>query len=439
MGLQVAHDPEKPSAEGEMPLSTAPFETLKDPVRVDCARFYTLGYKGLKFYRPHAFFSLPSVDVSHCESRSDVESLLRQTWTAHVKELRRAREWLEQLGAKPELASKATQLLLPLSGVEGPAARVLSPSEIQLPSSGPLAEISLEAPSDRRHRPSPGLQHSSDLEMEVCAAMSNCDRRTRSRRHGATGPGESSSDPHPAPRILVLDPNPAALAATEALLGIHGYTLNTFQSPERALGAFNFHSYELVLVASSMPRLDGLEFVSMVRRLPGMQNLPAALINARVSTHQKTQAMSLGVAACFDKPLSWAEVGPTLVDALEHPRTRRFQRVPARLQVETALEKRSTMPELAEEIGRRGFRLRTTRELFPDVTEHYRITLPEPLEPIRVEGKIVSRLTIPGDASILAGVHILSFLEGNESDWIQLIDARLQQGSEKRATPETDG
>ena len=138
----------------------------------------------------------------------------------------------------------------------------------------------------------------------------------------------------------------------------------------------------------------------------------------------------------FDKSLPWPKISLKLLEMLERPTVRRFQRVPTHLQVDTESDDR-TVPELTEEIARGGFRLRSKRELFPDIVERYQIKLPEPLTPISVEGQIVSRLTVPGDASILAGVRILSFLDGEEADWIQLTETLLREASMKDESPAT--
>ena len=126
MGLDLGPDSQQSSAQGELPLSTTPFETLNGSFRSESARFYTLGHKRLKFFQPSPFFHIPAVDVSRCESVSQVESALRRSWALRLRQLQSAREWLQGLGADVQLAAKGTQLLLRPKGVEGPAPRVQS-------------------------------------------------------------------------------------------------------------------------------------------------------------------------------------------------------------------------------------------------------------------------------------------------------------------------
>jgi CheY-like chemotaxis protein len=436
MGLQIRYEQGAPCAEGEILLATTPFETLQAPLRIARARFYTLGHNRLKFFEPRAFFALSPLEVSGCETADQLEDALRRAWAARIKETRRAANWVDGIGAKVQLTEQGTQLLLPLTGVDGPPAQVLSPTEIQLPSSGPLAEVSPNAPEQRRHRPSPSLEHSSDLEIELYDAMSRLGKRISV---AARAPIRRHPDPPSvaslARRILVLDPDRANLTAAETLLLTKGYKVDTFLDPERALGAFGSRSYEIVLTAASMPRVDGLEFASQLRGLPGVEHLPVVLMDQRFNARQQHEAAELGVGPFLTKPLSWAQLGSALVQTLEHPITRRFGRFSTHLQVETELATRKTA-ELTEEIGRGGFLLHTKRELFPDAIEQYRIRLPRPLKPVRVEGQVVSRLTVTGGPNVLAGIRILCFREGRESDWIQLV-GQLQREAPPRQGRQT--
>ena len=413
------------SAEGELMLSAAPFETLTDSIRIERACFYTLGYRRLKFYKPKAFFALPAVEVSRCQSPAEIESGLRQLWCQQIDALRAALDWLGQLDAPVQVGARGTQLLLPLPGEAGSPARMISPAEIQLPSSGPLADTSLPGPHARRHRPGPGLGDSSDLEIDIAEAMQRARKESLSAaRPRPVAPSAPPSSEPPGPRILVLERDKRDLSGTEALLLSHGNRVDTFQDPERALAAFRSRSYELVLTAASLPRADGLEFIVLVRSLPGMENLPVVLMSEHFSPGQRSEAEGLGVTGFFEKPVTWAGIREPLAQILEHSTVRRFRRVPAQLQVETECGERRVL-EFLEEIGRNGFRLRTQRDLFPDTVERYRIQLPSPLQPICVEGRSISRITSPGDASITAGIRIQRFLEGEESSWICLVEKLL--------------
>ncbi len=96
MGLNLGPDSQQSSAQGELPLSSTPFETLEGSFRSESARFYTLGHNRLKFFYPSPFFHVPAVDVSRCESVSQIESALRRSWALRLRQLQSAREWLQR-------------------------------------------------------------------------------------------------------------------------------------------------------------------------------------------------------------------------------------------------------------------------------------------------------------------------------------------------------
>jgi DNA-binding response OmpR family regulator len=435
MGLQLDHEAEGLSAEGELPLSTTPFETLRGSFRAERAHFYTLGHSRLKFCQPTPFFHLPAVDVSGCESIAQIESALRRAWASRSRDLYAAKAWLDGLSATMRVAARGTRLLLPLTGVDGPPAQVQSRTSIHLPSSGPLAEVSLNAPGERSHRPRPDLEHSSDLEIEVSEAMQRLARRcAETRRAPAPTQQVVVSSPDVVRRVLVVDRDRATLTAAETLLLPEGFQTDTFQAPERALAAFRSRSYDLVLAAARMPRGDGLEFTALVRELPGIENLPIVLMDDRISEMKKREAIAAGAAGYFRKPLVWSEIRERLTDLLERTSLRRFERFAVQLPVYNQ-SGNDAVAELTEQVARGGFALRSSRQLRLDTVERYLITLPNESLSVAVEGQVIYLDAVPGDTVTHAGIRVLRFLDDHEPDWIRLIEELVRRASSKGETP----
>ena len=63
IGLEAKHAEGETFAQGDLPLSPTPFQTLDRPFVISSARFYTLGHQKLKFHRPAVFFDLPAIDM----------------------------------------------------------------------------------------------------------------------------------------------------------------------------------------------------------------------------------------------------------------------------------------------------------------------------------------------------------------------------------------
>ena len=424
MGLDLGPETESqgPSANGELPLSATPFDTLGGSFRAQKALFYTLGHSRLKFFQPSPFFYVPALDVSRCESAEQIEAGLRRGWALRLRQLEAAQSWLLELGADVQVAGHGTQLLLPLKGVEGPPARVLSRASIQLPSSGPLVNASLNAPCERSHRPRSDLKRSAELDSELQGAMQQLARRCSSSRQASSHVAPTGSRGQGlVQRVLLVDRDREFLRTTASLLASHGFEIDCFQTPERALGAFRTRSYDLVLAAARMPRGDGLEFTSHVRELPGVENLPIVLLDERFSERQKRAAITAGAAGYFRKPLSWAEIGSRITELLDHTNLRRYERLEAQLTVHNE-HGSGPVVHLTHKVARGGFELRANHKLAPNSIERYRIVLPDSPVAVNVEGKVVYTKSVEGDPGLQAGVQVLRFLDDHEPDWIRLIE-----------------
>jgi CheY-like chemotaxis protein len=436
MGLEIEIADDQSSGYGRLPLAATPFPTLNEPFTLQSTSFYTLGHNRLKFFQPRAFFDLIAIDVSRCSSPVDLERALRRAWASRVRNLKDARAWLDELGAATTPSGRGTRLALPLSGTDSPPALVQSRTEIQLPSGGPLASAPPTSPASRRYRPLQSLQDSSDLELELSqairdAAAEGADSRRPLRKPEAVPPPSEAIEHQP--RILLLDDQPAELAVTESTLEVRRLRFDSFRDASRALEAFSQTSYDLVLSGVRMPRVDGLEFATRVRSLPGIDHLPIVLLDNHENSTTAKAARTAGAAAYFVKPLIWSEVGDTLVDLLEHRTQRRFTRYPLRLSIRVSSAE-GDFDELSLNVARGGVCLQTRREVFPGSVERYTVTLPKPLRPVEVEGMVMSRTTLPGRANVLAGVCWLRFLKETEPDWIRLIEAlaRRTNGADRR-------
>jgi CheY-like chemotaxis protein len=263
------------------------------------------------------------------------------------------------------------------------------------------------------------------MEREVRNARDRAEQRARAEADEEP----TTAGQEPTRRILVVDNDRATLAAAENTLRLQNYCVDCFQDPSRALAAFRECSYDLVLADRAMPRIDGLELTVRLQELPGIEKLPVVLMDERSSDGHQRAAQAAGAAGYLCRPLVWSEIGETLVDLLEHVPDRRFTRFPLRLSVQPE-SVAGAGTEMAEDVARSGMRLRTRREIFPGTVEVYKITLPRPLEPVRVEGEVRYRLAQPGQASILAGIHFRRFVGKCESRWIRLIEALARRRAE---------
>jgi len=414
------------SAEGALPLSATPFETLGRPLVFARARFYSLGHNRLKFFDPAIFFDLPALDVSRCASKGDIESALRRVWATQMRALAEALAWLRKLAAPTQLVAGGARLRF-LDEQTGPI-EVRAPRELLLPSSGALARQSLGQPGERRFRPLPSLESANELALSISSAVKERARHTQ----GAVPPsGPDERRPlrqKRARRVMAISSAPAGPVELATRLSLRQIELEHFRDASRALAAFRQRSYELVLVDTHIGREDGLELAADLRRLPGVEQLPIVILDERESGTNRAAARDAGAALYLAKPLDWDELEPTLLDLLDHAAQRRYQRYAARMAVRTAASA-GAWDELTELVGRGGICLRTRRDILPGAVERYRIHLPAPLEPIDVDGDVISRANLPGYASVLAGIRFRRFLDDGEARWIRLIEDLARRSS----------
>src|SRR5260370_39134021 len=83
-------------------------------------------------------------------------------------------------------------------------------------------------------------------------------------------------------RILLVDDNANGLAARRSVLEELGYGIVTAANGPEALEKFAVEKFDLVITDYRMPRMDGLELISRLRKLA--PDLPIVLVSGFVDT-----------------------------------------------------------------------------------------------------------------------------------------------------------
>jgi len=432
MGIEIAHETGATWARGRLALSAAPFESLAEPIRVPAAVFYTLGHNRLKFCQPRIFFDLPALEIAGCETATDVERALRRAWQHLLRDLALGRERFSRL-ATLEVESHGTRLqLIPAAGTHS-RWEVRSSDELQLPSIGPLADQPVAEPGQRRFRPLRGLESSLELDLALERAVQGvAERRPTPPRSEAGSPRRR----RPRARVLALASDERLLADLGSALPAREIAVALHRDPARALAAFAHYSFDAVLLEAHVAREDGLEIALRVREIPGVEDLPVALIDARESAQHREAASRLGLACYRVKPISGVDLSALLDELLLQLTRRRFRRFRARLAARAAA---SELEDRTEQIARGGLCLRSARPLRVGEDETYSIALPAPYEPVHVSGRVIARVQVPGSSTQLAGVRLTGFERGSEERWIRVIEALARRESAKAPAAASDG
>ena len=108
-----------------------------------------------------------------------------------------------------------------------------------------------------------------------------------------------------APRILVVDDEPAMRRTLRANLVARGYDVTAVETGEEALDASFTHPYDLVILDLMLPGLSGLD---VCRDLRARSAVPILVLSARGEERAKVHALDLGADDYLTKPFGMDEL-----------------------------------------------------------------------------------------------------------------------------------
>lgn len=111
------------------------------------------------------------------------------------------------------------------------------------------------------------------------------------------------------PVVLVADDDPDILALVSFRLERAGYAVVRAQDGEEALRLATARPPDLAVLDVTMPRLDGYEVTSRLRRNQGTSRVPVILLTARVQEADIARGFEAGADDYVKKPFSPQELG----------------------------------------------------------------------------------------------------------------------------------
>ena len=108
------------------------------------------------------------------------------------------------------------------------------------------------------------------------------------------------------PRVLVVDDDPAILAAIERGLRLDGFEVTVAANGTGALAAVDAASPDAMVLDLGLPDLDG---VTVVRKLRADgHNLPVCILSARSEVEQRVEGLQAGADDYMVKPFDLGEL-----------------------------------------------------------------------------------------------------------------------------------
>jgi two-component system CheB/CheR fusion protein len=102
--------------------------------------------------------------------------------------------------------------------------------------------------------------------------------------------------------VLVVDDSEDTTVMVRHLLEIGGATVHAATSGREALRIARKHEFDVVLSDISMPGMDGFEFLSKLRQIPGKEDLPAVALTGFGRPEDVQRARNEGFYAHLTKP-----------------------------------------------------------------------------------------------------------------------------------------
>ena len=106
------------------------------------------------------------------------------------------------------------------------------------------------------------------------------------------------------PVVLVVDDSLSVRRTAQRLLNSAGAEAVTARDGVEAIELMRQRRFDLVITDLEMPRLNGYELISTIRRNPQTRSLPIVVLSSRTSKKHQNHAESLGATGYLTKPLS---------------------------------------------------------------------------------------------------------------------------------------
>jgi len=419
MGLAWREAPGGQSLLVRVPLKGGPLPGPEDsPLPDDRVVVSTVGLDRIKCLSPRPLFFLPLLSIAGCATGPEVEERIRRAWSERHGEVRDLREWLTARGCEAQIPGAAPLLEISL-GLEDPEARgrAVDRRSLVLPGRGPLSGVTLRRAEDRRFPVDPALESRADLELAVTARLEELlrieERLARQARLAAASPSPPlrAARPRRSPRILLVGRGVAGDASLREALRVGGCALATVPGAAEALRTFERKSFELVISDVDLGRSEGAELLVALRSVPGVEEVPVVLVDARPRPERRELARRLGAAGYLARPLDLPRLEAGLLRLVQAPRRRRFTRYATRMAVRSS---HAPAPEIAAQIGRGGMRLQSERELAVGEFQDYVIALPHGGERLEVAGQVVYRVPRGPLERGGVGIQFHEFAPGHE-------------------------
>jgi len=105
------------------------------------------------------------------------------------------------------------------------------------------------------------------------------------------------------PKILVIEDNPDNMDLVDQILEDAGYEMFGAINAELGLELLKAHTFNLILMDISLPKMSGLEAIKIIKNDTGKQHIPIIALTAHAMQTDKENALAAGADAFLTKPI----------------------------------------------------------------------------------------------------------------------------------------
>ena len=139
--------------------------------------------------------------------------------------------------------------------------------------------------------------------------------------------------------LLLADDDLAIAHTVTAALSDHGHHVTACQDGNKALSMVREHAFDLAIVDTRLPSLDGLSFLASCQRDDELSVMPVIILSASEGDEDCEHAFALGAAAYVAKPLKLPLLSHTVWQVIRNrARDQELRWLKARLGIDTDRE-----------------------------------------------------------------------------------------------------
>lgn len=117
--------------------------------------------------------------------------------------------------------------------------------------------------------------------------------------------------------ILIVEDNPLNLELISDILEANGFVVTAVITGVDALKQVDVEMPDLILMDIQLPGLDGLTITGMIKKKPGMENIPIIALTAHAMRGDEEKAREAGCDGYISKPIDTRAITKTIRSFLD--------------------------------------------------------------------------------------------------------------------------